>query len=56
MRHSCEARAGVNGSGMHVNMMLMKDGKNVFTDKNDELGLSKEAYQFMAGILLTSKA
>lgn len=43
-------RAGVNGSGMHVNMMLMKDGKNVFTDKNDELGLSKEAYQFMAGI------
>lgn len=45
-----KARAGVNGSGMHVNMMLMKDGKNVFTDKNDELGLSKEAYQFMAGI------
>ena len=43
-------RAGVNGSGMHVNMMLMKDGKNVFTDKEDELGLSKEAYQFMAGI------
>ena len=44
-------RAGVNGSGMHVNMMLMKDGKNIFTDKSDELGLSKEAYAFMAGIL-----
>ena len=23
-------RAGVNGSGMHVNMRLMKAGKNVF--------------------------
>lgn len=42
---------GVAGSGMHVNMSLMKDGKNAFCDPNDELGLSKTAYSFIAGIL-----
>ena len=42
--------AGVNGSGMHVNMALCKDGKNVFEDPEDELGLSREAYAFIAGI------
>lgn len=42
---------GVCGSGMHTNMSLFKDGKNVFADDNDELGLSKEAYSFIAGIM-----
>lgn len=42
---------GVCGSGMHTNMSLFKDGKNVFADENDELGLSKEAYSFIAGIM-----
>lgn len=42
---------GVCGSGMHVNMSLMKDGKNVFADDGDENGLSKEAYSFIAGIM-----
>ena len=41
----------VNGSGMHINMVLYKDGKNVFADTSDELGLSREAYAFIAGIL-----
>ncbi len=41
---------GVNGSGMHLNFSLKKNGKNVFFDKKDELGLSEEAYRFMAGI------
>lgn len=44
-------KAGVNGSGMHVNMQLIKDGKNIFYDERDVCGLSKEAYAFMAGIL-----
>lgn len=45
-------KAGVNGSGMHINMSLEDlKGKNVFEDKADELGLSQVAYQFMAGIL-----
>lgn len=45
-------KAGVNGSGMHLNMSLSDlTGKNLFENKEDELGLSEEAYQFMAGIL-----
>ncbi len=43
--------AGINGNGMHTNMSLSKDGKNVFDDPKDELGLSKTAYHFLAGIL-----
>ena len=42
---------GMAGSGMHVNMSLMKDGKNAFYDPADALGLSKTAYSFVAGIL-----
>lgn len=42
---------GVNGSGMHTNMSLTKDGKNIFADPNGVDGLSKEAYYFIAGIM-----
>ena len=42
---------GINGSGMHTNMSLFKDGKNIFADASDARGLSKEAYSFIAGIL-----
>ena len=42
---------GINGSGMHVNMSLFKDGKNVFFDPNGEKQLSPLAYQFIAGLL-----
>ncbi len=42
---------GINGSGMHVNMSLMKDGKNAFCDESDVNGLSATAYSFIAGIL-----
>ena len=44
---------GINGSGMHTNMSLydIKTGKNVFDDPSGELGLSKEAFAFIAGIL-----
>jgi len=44
-------KSGVNGSGMHINMSLHKDGKNVFADENDALGLSREAYYFIGGIM-----
>nr|WP_245976759.1 type I glutamate--ammonia ligase [Oceanobacillus arenosus] len=42
---------GVAGSGMHVNMSLFKDGKNVFLDEKGERQLSDVAYQFIAGIM-----
>lgn len=42
---------GVNGSGMHINMSLSKDGKNVFHDPNGKHGLSKDAYYFIGGIM-----
>lgn len=44
------------GSGMHINMSLFKDNKNAFYDENDELGLSKIAYNFIAGIIEHAKA
>ncbi len=47
-------KEGVNGSGMHINMSLFDErGKNVFEDPKDNAGygLSKLAYQFIAGIL-----
>lgn len=46
---------GVNGSSMHTNMSLLKNGKNSFADKQDKYGLSTEAYQFIAGILAHMK-
>ena len=42
---------GINGSGMHTNMSLFRDGKNAFYDPSDPRGLSKEAYSFIAGLL-----
>ena len=42
---------GINGSGMHTNMSLFRNGKNAFYDPNGEKGLSREAYSFIAGLL-----
>jgi glutamine synthetase len=44
-------KCGINGSGMHINMSLSKDGVNIFEDKEDDMGLSKEAYYFIGGIM-----
>ena len=50
-------KAGVNGPGMHINMSLEdKLGKNLFADTDDKLGLSRLAYEFMAGILAHIKS
>ena len=47
--------AGDNGSGMHVNMSIWKDGKPVFAgDKYADL--SQEALYFIGGILKHAKA
>ena len=44
-------KAGVDGSGMHVNMSLTKEGKNIFDDPNGKFGLSDDALHFIAGIM-----
>ncbi|MCT7874973.1 MAG: glutamine synthetase, partial [Lactobacillus iners] len=47
---------GLPGSGMHTNMSLFKDGKNVFYDKDGEYKLSKTALYFLNGILSHARA
>ena len=39
------------GSGMHVHMLLMKDGAPVFSDDNGYAHLSETAHYFMGGLL-----
>ena len=43
---------GISGSGMHINMSLATEaGKNIFADENGKIGLSDDAYHFIAGIM-----
>lgn len=48
--------ATVNGSGMHVNLSLSKDGKNAFYDPDGEMQISDTARYFIAGVLNHIKA
>lgn len=42
---------GVNGSGMHCNLSLFKDGVNAFYDTSKNLELSEDALYFIAGVI-----
>ncbi|MTV50505.1 type I glutamate--ammonia ligase [Heliobacillus mobilis] len=42
---------GINGSGMHTNMSLFKDGKNAFYDPSTPDQLSQEAKYYIGGLL-----
>ena len=42
---------GEAGNGMHVHMLLMKDGQPIFSDDNGYSHLSREAHYFMGGLL-----
>ena len=42
---------GEAGNGMHVHMLLFKDGKPLFFDENGYSGLSDVAHWFMGGLL-----
>ena len=42
---------GEAGSGMHVHMLLLKDGSPLFSDENGYSNLSKTAHYFMGGLL-----
>ena len=48
--------AGINGSGMHCNQSLFKDGENAFYDAASPDGLSAIARNFVAGQLEHIKA
>lgn len=43
--------AGINGSGMHTNFSLAKNGKNIFYQKDGQDGLSEFAWDFILKIL-----
>jgi glutamine synthetase len=48
---------GINGSGMHANQSLCTlEGENAFYDENGEDGLSKIAYNYIAGIMAHIKS
>ena len=42
---------GEAGNGMHVHMLLLKDGEPVFSDDNGYSNLSQTAHYFMGGLL-----
>lgn len=46
---------GINGSGMHCNLSLFKDGENVFYDESGKSELSETAYHFIGGLLKHAK-
>jgi glutamine synthetase len=41
----------LTGSGCHVHVSLWKGNKNLFEDGNDGLGLSRQAYNFIGGVM-----
>jgi len=42
---------GVNGSGMHLNLSFIKDGKNIFYDAKGESSLSEQAWDAASRLL-----
>ena len=47
--------SGINGSGMHTNLSLSKNGKNSFYDPETDSQLSKIALKFISGIMKHAK-
>jgi glutamine synthetase len=47
----------LTGNGCHMHISLWsKDGKNLFEDQKDPMGLSKLGYQFIAGLMNSAEA
>ena len=47
---------GEAGNGMHIHMLLKKDGKNIFYGQDSYGGLSQQAMYFIGGLLTHVKA
>jgi len=45
---------GINGNGMHTNMSLMRNEKNLFYDRHGESGLSKAGWDFVERVLASA--
>lgn len=45
---------GINGSGMHTNLSISRDGKNLFYDKDGEDGLARLGWDFIDRILASA--
>ncbi len=48
-------RMNINGSGMHTNISVWKNGKNIFYDAKGKDGLSDTAHRFLTSILYYAK-
>ncbi|WP_225769854.1 type III glutamate--ammonia ligase [Inquilinus sp. Marseille-Q2685] len=46
----------LTGSGCHAHVSLWKDGRNLFEDATDGLGISRIAYQFIGGVIHSAEA
>jgi len=46
----------LTGNGCHAHVSLWKSGKNVFEDASGEMGLSKDAYNFIGGLMHSADA
>lgn len=44
-------KAGVAGSGMHLNISVYKDGRNILNSRTDDKELREEASFFMGGVM-----
>lgn len=47
---------GINGSGMHMNQSLFRNGENLFYDPADPMQLSGEAYHYIGGLVAHARA
>jgi len=46
----------LTGNGCHAHISLWDGNKNLFLDKGDKLGLTREAYNFLGGIMHSGEA
>ncbi len=47
---------GINGSGMHTNQSLFTGAKNAFYDPTGPMGLSEQAFQYIAGLMAHARS
>jgi len=48
--------SNLTGNGCHMHASLWQGGRNLFADEKGELGLSRAAYQFVAGVMHSAQA